>query len=283
MVEHQEGRGVVALRTSDWLRTRSANVCSAALAGFGRVGLSAPVASVAPRGFRIRLLDYNLSFLRAAVVDGRELIARSAITHEAGPVFVSSGEVIDADGAVLAVGRMTALLFEDTSRRESRPEPERVLASVLFTDVVDSTAMAEKLGDAAWAELLADHHAAVRRQLETWKGREVKTTGDGFLATFDSPARALQCARGVRDALRRLGLEVRAGVHTGECEVSRDDVSGIAVHAAARVMGAAGPGDILVSSTVKELVAGSGLRFSDRGRHQLKGIDGEWQLYALAD
>ncbi len=228
-VELDEGRGVVAMRTSDWHRTRSVQVANAVLAGLGRVGLSASVAALARPGFRIRLLDNNLSFLRPAIVDGRELISRSAVVHDADPVFVSTGEIIDADGAVLAVGRMTALLSEGQRPRESGLSPERVLATVLFTDLVDSTRRAEEIGDAAWSQLLAEHHAVVRRQLETWKGREVKTTGDGFLATFDSPARALQCARGIRDAVGHLGLQVRAGVHTGECEVSRRRI-GAAVH-----------------------------------------------------
>ena len=164
-----------------------------------------------------------------------------------------------------------------------RPVPaiERVLATVLFTDIVDSTRCAVELGDERWKELLGRHDAQVRRQLERFQGREVNTTGDGFVATFDGPARAIRCATAIRDAVRSLGLEVRAGVHTGEVEVRDDDISGIAVHLAARVAGAAGAGEVLVSRTVVDLVAGSGLSFAARGEYALKGVPGEWELFAV--
>lgn len=140
---------------------------------------------------------------------------------------------------------------------------------------------AERLGDERWRHLLDEHHGLVRKQLGLFKGREVKTTGDGFLATFDSPGRAVQCTRAIREGVRRLGLEIRAGLHTGECEVSGADVAGIAVHIAARIQGSAGAGEILVSGTVRDLVTGSGLRFSDHGRHHLKGIEGDWLLFLV--
>src|SRR5947209_1291133 len=164
-----------------------------------------------------------------------------------------------------------------------RPLPvvERVLATVLFTDIVDSTKRAVELGDQRWKELLGRHDALVRRQLERFHGREVNTTGDGFLARFDGPARAIRCAMAIRDVLRSLGLEVRAGVHTGEVELSDRDISGIAVHLAARVAAAAGPGEVLVSRIVVDLVAGSGLSFADHGEHALKGVDGLWGLFAV--
>jgi len=155
-----------------------------------------------------------------------------------------------------------------------------MLATVVFTDLVDSTARLSALGDERWQALLAEHQAVVRRHLEAFRGREVKTTGDGFLATFDSPARALKCALAIRAGVEALGLEIRAGIHTGECEVLKGDVSGIAVHLAARVLGAAAPGEVLVSGTVRDLLLGSELHFEDRGRHKLKGIEGEWQLFA---
>ena len=165
----------------------------------------------------------------------------------------------------------------------ARPVPtvDRVLATVLFTDIVDSTKRAVELGDERWKELLGRHDAQVRRQLERFQGREVNTTGDGFVATFDGPARAIRCATAIRDAVRSLGLEVRAGVHTGEVEVRDDDISGIAVHLAARVAGAAGAGEVLVSRTVVDLVAGSGLSFAARGEYALKGVPGEWELFAV--
>jgi class 3 adenylate cyclase len=159
--------------------------------------------------------------------------------------------------------------------------PTRVLSTVLFTDLVGSTEQASALGDRAWRELLARHHAAIRRRLGEHRGEEVDTAGDGFFATFDGPGRAIECARSIRDDLRRLGLEVRAGIHTGECEVADGKVTGVAVHVGARIAALSGPGEVLVSGTVKDLVAGSGLEFEDRGAHELKGVPGEWRLYAV--
>jgi len=161
-------------------------------------------------------------------------------------------------------------------------EVERVLATVLFTDIVGSTERAVALGDRAWRDLLDRHHAVVRQELARHRGQEIDTTGDGFLAAFDGPARAIRCAQGIRDAVRGLGIEIRAGLHTGECERVDGKLAGIAVHTAARVMAAAGPGEVLVSSTVRDLVAGSGLAFRERGVHALKGIPGEWCLFAVA-
>jgi class 3 adenylate cyclase/alpha-beta hydrolase superfamily lysophospholipase len=163
------------------------------------------------------------------------------------------------------------------------PEPDRVLATVLFTDLVGSTERAAAVGDQRWGELLREHHAAVRRELARWRGIEVDTAGDGFLATFDGPARAIRCACAIRDALRAFGLDVRSGLHTGECEVVGEKVAGIAVHTGARVASQAEPGEVLVSSTVKDLVAGSGIAFEERGEHELKGVPGTWRLYAVSD
>ena len=164
----------------------------------------------------------------------------------------------------------------------SVPEPERVLATVMFTDIVGSTERAAELGDARWRELLSAHHAGVRRELERFRGREVKTLGDGYLATFDGPTRAIQCAHAIGEAARATGLEVRIGLHSGEVELMDGDVGGIAVHVAARVGALAAGGEVLVSSTVKDLVAGSGIPFVDRGTRQLKGIPDEWRLFAAA-
>jgi pimeloyl-ACP methyl ester carboxylesterase len=161
-------------------------------------------------------------------------------------------------------------------------ESERILATVLFTDIVGSTAKVAELGDRRWRELLQQHHALVRRHLVRFSGREIETSGDGFFASFDGPARAIRCARTITEAVHDLGLEVRAGLHTGECEVVDRKVGGIAVHIGARVAAQAGPGEVLVSSTVKDLVSGSGLKFQDRGEHELKGVPGQWRLYVVA-
>ncbi len=161
-----------------------------------------------------------------------------------------------------------------------QPVSDRVLATVLFTDIVDSTARAVDLGDRRWRETLETHNGVVRRELERFRGREVKTTGDGFLATFDGPARAIRCAFSIRDQARMAGLQIRAGLHTGECEKLDGDIGGIAVHIASRVVSEAGPGEVLVSRTVKDLVAGAGIEFEDRGVRPLKGLDSEWRLFA---
>jgi class 3 adenylate cyclase len=161
------------------------------------------------------------------------------------------------------------------------PQTDRVLATVLFTDIVDSTRTAADLGDQDWRKVLERHQRAVREALDRFGGREVKSTGDGFLATFDGPARAIQCAKAILQSSETSGIRVRAGVHTGECEVMGDDIGGIAVHIAARVSAQAEPRELLVSRTVKDLVAGSGLEFTDRGAHTLKGVPDAWQLYAV--
>jgi class 3 adenylate cyclase len=163
------------------------------------------------------------------------------------------------------------------------PDADRVLATVLFTDIVDATRKAVELGDRRWRELLDAYHGLIREELTRFRGREIDTAGDGVLAAFDGPARAIRAGRAITEAVRRLGIEIRAGVHTGECEVLRDKLAGIAVHIGARVASLAGPGEVLVSSTVKDLVAGSGLKFRERGVHALKGVPGAWQLYSVED
>ena len=157
-----------------------------------------------------------------------------------------------------------------------------MLATVLFTDIVGATERAAELGDSRWRELLDAHESVVRTHLERHRGQEVKMTGDGFLATFDGPARAIRCARDAVAGLRDLGIEIRTGIHAGECERRNGDIGGIAVHIGARVMASAGPGEILVSSTVRDLTVGSDIAFEDRGSHALKGVPGEWRLYAVA-
>ena len=167
-----------------------------------------------------------------------------------------------------------------TGFREA-PEPEKVLATVLFTDIVESTDRARELGDIEWTALLAQHHTTVRAVLAQYRGREIDTTGDGFLAAFDGPARGIRCAQAILEALDGIGIPARSGLHTGEVEVVGDKLAGIAVHTGARVAAAAGPGEVLVSSTVRDLVAGSGIEFEDRGLHELKGLDEPRRLFAV--
>jgi len=158
-----------------------------------------------------------------------------------------------------------------------------VLATILFTDIVGSTATAARLGDRSWRNLLDRHNALIRRQLERFRGHELGTTGDGFFASFDGPARAIRCARTIAESVTALGLTIRAGVHTGECELGEGELAGIAVHIAARIAELAGPGEVLVSSTVKDLVVGSRIDFADRSVWALKGVPGEWRLYAVSN
>jgi class 3 adenylate cyclase len=162
-------------------------------------------------------------------------------------------------------------------------DSDRVLATLLFTDIVRSTDLAAQLGDRRWRDLLDQHHEVVRRELGRFRGREVVTTGDGFLATFDAPARAVRCGRAIIEGAASLGLDVRAGVHIGEVEVRGQDVGGLAVHIGARVAALAEGGEVLVSSTVKDLLAGAPLRFEDRGEHELKGVPGTWRVFAAAE
>ena len=159
---------------------------------------------------------------------------------------------------------------------------ERFLATVLFTDIVGSTERASELGDRRWRELVDEHHVRVRRELERHRGREIDTAGDGFFASFDGPARGVRAACAIRQSVEPLGLQIRAGLHTGECELMQDKIGGIAVNTGARVASNARPGEVLVSSTVKDLVAGSGIEFEDRGEHELKGV-GAWRLYSVVD
>lgn len=170
--------------------------------------------------------------------------------------------------------------LQEAAAREA-PEPDKVLATVLFSDIAGSTARAAELGDVRWRELLAEHHARVRRQLARFRGVEIDTAGDGFFARFDGPARGICCALAIREAVRELGLELRIGLHAGECEVLDGKVAGIAVSIGARVSALAAAGEVLVSQTVRDLVAGSGIAFEDRGTHELKGVPEEWRLYSV--
>jgi pimeloyl-ACP methyl ester carboxylesterase/class 3 adenylate cyclase len=211
--------------------------------------------------------------------------ARFAAEQIPGAVYVElPGEdhlpwVGDSEAIVEEIERFLTGIWESGGWEE--PEPERVLSTVLFTDIVGSSQRAASLGDRAWRELLGNHHTVVRRELARFRGREMDAAGDGFFASFDGPARAIRCACAIVESMPELGLEVRAGLHTGECELMDDKVAGIAVHTGARVASHAQPGEVLVSSTVKDLVAGSGLAFEDRGAYDLKGIPGEWRLYAV--
>ena len=213
-----------------------------------------------------RVIDFGASQYMYERIAGAKLVELNGIDHV--PWGCDSDVILDEIEEFLTGTRLGA-------------EPDRLLVTVMFTDIVKATERAAVLGDRGWHDLLESHHALVRRELEHFRGREIDTAGDGFLATFDGPARAVRCACAISREVRRLGLEIRAGLHTGECEVMGSKVAGIAVHTGARVATHAQTGEVLVSSTVKDLVAGSGLSFQDRGMQRLKGIPGEWRLFAV--
>jgi class 3 adenylate cyclase/quercetin dioxygenase-like cupin family protein len=223
-----------------------------------------------------RHVGYAISgTLHVAMDDGTELEIRAGDAFEIPPGH---------DAWVVGEDVWDTVEFTSSWTFGMAPEElgERILTTILFTDIVDSTRTAAELGDQRWRELLDGHDRAVRAALGRFDGREVKSTGDGFLGTFDGPARGILCAQAIQESCEPLGIRVRAGIHTGECEVMGDDIGGIAVHIAARVSSLAGPGEVLVSRTVKDLVAGSGTQFTDRGVHELKGVPDTWQLHAVA-
>jgi class 3 adenylate cyclase len=210
----------------------------------------------------------ELSRRLAEQIPGARLVELPGREH---PIWLGDQDAVLAEISELVTGS------------RSGPDPDRVVATVLFIDITGSTRLAAELGDRAWRERLDRFRTLVRRELVRHRGREVVTTGDGFLATFDGPARAVRCALAIRAAVGELGLSVHAGLHAGEIELTGDDVAGISVHTAARVMGEADDDEVLVSSTVRDLVAGSGLEFAERGRRSLKGVPGEWELLAVVE
>ena len=253
------------------------SVSPGALRDYLRMNLDVDVCAVLP-SIRVPTLILHRTEIPVDVRNGRYLA-----DHIPGARLVElpgrnlAPQVGDQEALVAEVQRLVA---EIEAGEWEASQPDRMLATVLFTDIVGSTEKMSELGDRRWRELLDEHHAAVRRQLSRFRGVEMDTAGDGFFARFDGPARAIRCAQAVSKTVRELGLEVRAGLHTGECELVDGKVAGIAVSVGARIAAAAEPGEILVSSTVKDLVAGSEISFQDRGSHELKGVAGKWHLYA---
>jgi class 3 adenylate cyclase len=282
MSEANSGRTIgAAVQASEWFTDLDRIVAPGVVARVALQALTGAATTALPIRSRLGVVNVTITFVRPVPSDGRELVAEGHLIQCYDDSIVAMATVTDADGAVVATAHETAVRLPPRPRAAALAEP--VIATVLFTDLAGSTAQARRLGDEEWRRLLAEHHDEIRRQLQAFAGREIKTTGDGFLATFDSPARAVRCAAAVRNAMKRLGLDVKVGVHTGECQFAEGDVTGIAVHIAARVLEQAAPSEILASGTVRDLLLGSGLSFSDRGRHELKGLDGDWQLFALED
>ena len=230
---------------------------------------------------RVPTLVLNRTGDSPSIVGGSRYLAQKipGARHVEVPGVDHSISAGDSESILEEIERFLKEAWEERAWEDA--ESDRVLATVLFTDIVGSTAKAVELGDARWRELVEAHHALIRRQLVRFRGNELDTAGDGFFASFDGPARAIRCARVISESVGELGLEVRAGVHTGECEQMHGKVGGIAVHIGARVAAEAGPGEVVVSGTVKDLVAGSGIEFKERGAVELKGVPGEWRLFAV--
>jgi class 3 adenylate cyclase len=243
---------------------------------------------IAPELGGLRTVDRGVPDAAGIAAGWAVVVATIPVVLALVPLLVTGRLGLVDAGAPVVVAVASGLAMRVAgvrTRTARRPDPaaQRVLTTVLFTDIVDSTGCAAAMGDAAWRELLDRHDAVVRRQLARFQGDEVVSTGDGFLATFDGPARAVRCALAITAAVRELGLEVRVGVHTGEVELRGSNVGGLGVHIGARVASLAGPGEVLVSCTVKGLVAGAGLGFVDKGPQWLKGVPEEWRVYAALD
>lgn len=227
-------------------------------------------------------LDEHFRLFRQVPADGRPMRLEARSVRGEGDQYIQASAIYDADNNLVASANAMAVMIDDKRRkRHRRRAAERALCTILFTDIVNSTGQAGALGDKAWNALLGQHNETARREIARCTGTVVKTTGDGLLARFTSPAQGLDCAVRLRDALGGLGISVRAGLHVGECEITDDDIVGTAVNLAARIQAAAQPGEIYVSSTVRDLVSGSATRFESRGEHQLKGFDEPWRLWSV--
>lgn len=286
-VEVKPGAVTLSLRPNDWMHSGLRVVSPVVLHVLLSCAMRMATGTLSAKAGRFGLIEHSSHFAFTvggmAPVPPRGLyVARAKVAVRSDDSVYATGELEAEDDTTLIMSNLSSTMV---SMLDSTPEisRDRVLAAVLYTDIVGSTPYAERLGDARWKDLLEEFHDRSSKQVTTFRGREVKWTGDGILATFDSPARAVQCARAIRDAAQRQQIEIRAGIHVGECELMGADVAGIAVHVAQRVLDAAEPGSIYVTSTVREASAGSGLRFTDKGRHALKGIDGDWQLCAVDD
>ena len=286
-VEVEEGRIIGTIPASEWFCRFSRHVAPGIVASIAQFQRWLATVSCRRPEDSLAGLEQHMRFYRPIPANGQlvRVEAKAArVPRDGGDLIEATSTIYDADGAVVASG-YTITAHVDSSKRQRRapPEAKRILTTLLFTDIVGSTEHAERLGDARWRALLDEYRAAVRTEIARCEGMEIDTAGDGFFARFESPARALQCARSARDVVKRLGIEIRAGIHTGECEVQGRNLAGLAVHIAARVQAAATPGQILVSETVKAIAIGSGIRFEDRGEHSLKGVPGEWRLYSVAE
>jgi len=286
-VETGEGVMALAMPASAWLSDGFGVLYSGAVAYLADAAMTLAAGTTVPAATAFNTIDLKLYLLRPVLPADGELIARATVAHRGRGIAISICEITGPDGALVAqaTGSVLILPGRDWERPvqvadEITAESARVLTTVLFTDIVGSTSRAAELGDDRWRQVHAGHHSIVREQIRRFRGREIDTAGDGFLIAFDGAARAVQCALAIRRRVGRIGLDIRAGVHAGECEESGGKLVGIAVHIGSRLLGFAEAGEVLVSSTVRDLVTGSGIEFDDRGEHALKGLSGQWHIYA---
>jgi class 3 adenylate cyclase len=276
----EAGHIALTMPASAWFCLRTRTVSPGVLAAGATWALISAILTVSPGARRIGIVGLSLSFLRDLPANCSQICCDARVTERHDDLVVAS-VAVTSGGSRVAIGHETAQFLP--LHRPAAPLSQPVLATIVFTDLAGSTTRAREVGDARWRAMLAEHDSAVRRRLVAYNGREVKTTGDGFLATFATPAEAMAFARAIRDDVAGLGLRARVGAHTGQCEVVAGDVIGLAVHLASRVVAAAAPGEILVTSTVRDLLLGADFKFEDRGRHPLRGIEGDWQLFALVE
>ncbi len=280
--EAERGRISVSLPASETHACFTRSLSAGALASFCNFAGWANGYSMIRKGESFLGIEQTARFHASVALDGRTLRSESIVAEHGGSMITEHSRIVDADGRLVVTGGGVACIIDSAQRQKrSAPETKRVLATLLFTDIVDSTAHAERLADEKWRQLLDEHHRMLREAIIRCGGTEIDTAGDGFFVRFDAPGRAIECARAIRDGVKRLGIDLRVGIHTGECEVHGRSLAGMAVHIAARIQATAAPGEVLVSSTVKELSAGSGLRFEDRGEHALKGVPDPWRLYLM--
>lgn len=280
--EVDENRATISIPASEWFCAFGPHISAQVLAALAHLAVFSGIVSLHQPGSTMTFLGSSTNFLRFVPADGRRVHAEVILSHPSPPVHMADVTVHNAEGQPVArttasITRIAAHKRQSKQRRASR----RVLATLLFIDIVDSTTLASRKGDAAWRALLEEFRLKLRREISRFNGTEVDTAGDGFFVRFESPAYAIEAAQAASSATAGLGIELRAGIHTGECELEGNRLAGMAVHIAARVMAEAGPGEIMATSTVKELAGGSGQRFSDRGERSLKGVPEAWRLFAV--
>ncbi len=279
VVEAAQGRHATTLPTHGWLLDRPDRIAGGVIVGLTAWTMGGATATLIPAHHQITVIAQHTQLLRPIARSDGPVLCQARVTHQADEFHVTAAEVTDTNGQVVATAGFTAIA---TPMRDGAPPPaERLLATIMFSDIVESTTQLAELGDERWRSRLALHHAMVRRQLDAFRGREISTSGDSFLALFDKPARAVQCAKAIRGGLRAEGIEVRIGLHTGECELAEGDISGIAVHATARIQSDAAPGEILVSQTLRDVTAGSGVVYEEAGERALKGFEERWRLFSV--